>query len=137
MIAVSDRVHVFARPEFKERLTWCFTTVLGCDPALSLNAPGLSEPILAFRFPHGGALSVEFTDDAPEQRQARRGAWLEIKADDPAALQEKILAAGLPLVTHPATTTFYFAAPGCQVFGIVSALHPPTVSEEVRGLHDP
>lgn len=133
MIAVSNRVHIFARPEIKERLTWCFTTVLRCNPPGSLDGPGITEPILAFRFPAGGSLSVEFTDDAPEERHAHRGAWLEIQADDPAILREKILTAGLPQVHYPATTTFYFAAPGGQVFGIVSALHPPTPAEEMRG----
>jgi len=54
MIAVSDRVHIFARPEIKERLTWCFTTVLGGNPPASLDGPGTTEPILAFRFPAGG-----------------------------------------------------------------------------------
>jgi len=131
-VTLSDRAHFFAAPQHKDDLLWCFTTVLGCGPAMSLDGPGLTEPVVAFRFPRGGSVSVEFTDDAPTEQQARRGAWLEITTDDPAALQDKVLAAGLPQVHYPATTTFYFAAPGGQVFGIVPAGHPLTPEEEMR-----
>jgi hypothetical protein len=91
---------------------------------MSLNAPGLAEPILAFRFPGGGSFSVEFTEDALDEQRVRRGAWLEIWSDDPAALKRKILDAGLPQVTHPATNTFYFAVPGGQVLGVVPGRNP-------------
>jgi hypothetical protein len=120
-LAFSNRVHLFARPEVKERLIWCLSTVVGCGAPASLKAQGLSEPILAFRFPDGGSLSIEFREDALDEQQARRGAWLEIGSNDPPTLQSKILDAGLPQVIYPATSAFYFAAPGGQVFGIAPA----------------
>ena len=123
-LAFSNRAHIFASPKVKEKLIWCFRDVLGCGSPMSLNAPGLAEPILAFRFPGGGSFSVEFTEDALDEQRVRRGAWLEIWSNDPAALQRKILDAGLPQVTHPATNTFYFAAPGGQVLGVVSGRNP-------------
>lgn len=119
MISLSNSVHIYARPESREKLVWCFTTILGCEAVTSSDAPGLPAPILAFRFPNGGALSVEFTEDALDERQARRGAWLEVKSDDPAALQRKVVEAGLPQVKHPANDHFYFVAPGGQVMRIV------------------
>lgn len=119
MIAVSNRAHIYVRPDVKEQLKSCFTTVLGCEPAVSLDNPGQADPILAFRFPNGGSLSFEFTEDAPDEQQARRGAWLEVKANDPSALKERIRKAGLPQLKHPATSTFYFVVPGGQVVGIV------------------
>jgi hypothetical protein len=119
MIALSNSVHIYARPESKERLAWCFTTLLGCEAVISSDAPGLSVPVLAFRFAGGGALSVEFTEDALDEQQARWGAWLEIKADDAPALQRKVLESGLLRLKHPANDHFYFAAPGGQVFRIV------------------
>src|SRR5258708_26250014 len=67
VLAFSDRAHIFARPDVKEKLTWCFSAVLGCGAPQSLNAPGLFEPILAFRFPSGRPLSVEFTEDALDE----------------------------------------------------------------------
>lgn len=119
MIALSNSVHIYARPESREKLAWCFTTILGCEAVVSPDAPGAPEPILAFRFPNGGSLSVEFTDDALDEQQARRGAWLEVKADDPVALQRTVREAGLPLLKHLANDHFYFAAPGGQVLRIV------------------
>jgi len=123
-LAFSNRAHIFASPGVKERLTWCLSTVIGCGAPMSLSAPGLREPILAFRFPGGGSLSIEFTEEALDEQHLRRGAWLEIRSNDPSGLKEKILGAGFSQVTYPATNTFYFAAPGGQVFGIVPARNP-------------
>ncbi|HEX5506319.1 MAG TPA: hypothetical protein VFW96_27125 [Thermomicrobiales bacterium] len=119
MTALSNSVHIYARPESTEGLVRCFTAILGAEVVASADAPGLPTPVLAFRFPGGGALSVEFTADALDERQARRGAWLEIQADDAAAVQRRIREAGLPQLRHPANDHFYFAAPGGQVLRIV------------------
>ena len=118
MNALTNRAHILARPGVKEKLTWCFSTVLGCGAPVSLAAPGKPEPILAFRFPTGGSVSVEFTEEALDEMQARRGAWLEVKSDDPEALKKRILEAGLPELHYWATKNFYFEAPGGQVFGV-------------------
>jgi hypothetical protein len=123
-LAGSNRTHLFVKPAFKEKFVWYFSTLLGCGTAMSLKAPGLAEPILAWRFPGGGALSVEFTDAALDEEQAGRGAWLELWAAEPEALKKTILEAGLKQVRYPATNTFYFAAPGGQIFGIVAASNP-------------
>jgi hypothetical protein len=123
-LAFGNRTHLFVRPEAKEKFIWCFTTVLGCGAPMSLSAPGLAEPILAWRFPGGGSLSVEFTEDALDEGQARRGAWLEIWSGDPAALKKKVLDAGLEQVRYGPTNTFYFAAPGGQILGNVSGANP-------------
>ena len=123
-LAFGNRAHIFAKPAVKEKLIWCFETVLGCGAPMSLRAPGLAEPIVAFRFPGGGSLSVEFTEDALDEAQMRRGAWLEVWSDDVAGLKKKVLEAGLMQVTYPATNTFYFTAPGGQILGIVSGRHP-------------
>ncbi|HTE86600.1 MAG TPA: hypothetical protein VK821_17910 [Dehalococcoidia bacterium] len=93
--------------------------VLGCDGPISLKAPGLSEPILAWNFPNGGSLSAEFTDDALDEPQARRGCWLEIKAADPAVITKKLREAGLPEVTYLGND--YFVLPGGQVVRVAPA----------------
>jgi hypothetical protein len=113
MLTLSNRVHFFAPPAAQAALTQFFTELLGCPAAL---LPGSS--ILLVRFPNT-SLSVDFTADALDEQQARRGAWLELTTDDPAALEAKVLAAGLPLVAYP-TGRFYFQAPGGQVFGIAA-----------------
>jgi hypothetical protein len=88
MISLGHRVHMFAHPSTMERLRWCFDTVLGCGPEISLALPGLPDPVLAYRFPGGGSVSIEFTTDGLDEAAARRGAWLEIQADDPQALKQ-------------------------------------------------
>jgi hypothetical protein len=128
-LAVSDtlslgtRAHFTAKPAVQDKLTSCFSTVLRCGPPLVVNAPGVAGPILAFRFPNGGSVSVELSDDALDEHLARRGAWLEIQTDDVDTLKRRILDAGLEQIEYPATTTFYFFAPGGQVFGIVDPRH--------------
>ena len=121
MTTFSNRAHLYVRPEVKERLVSCLTSVFGCVGPASLNAPGLAEPILAFRFPGGGSISFEFRADALEEADARRAAWLEVKTDDVPRLQQAILDAGLTQLRHPATSTFYCVLPGGQVVGIVAA----------------
>ncbi len=79
---------------------------------------------------------MEFNEDALDEQQARRGAWLEVRVDDPSALKQKILDAGLPQVEYIATNTFYFVVPGGQVLGIVSALIDPGTGELCRPLKE-
>jgi hypothetical protein len=61
----------------------------------------------------GGNLSIEFTADAPDDDQPRLGAWLELRASDPATVMRSVLDAGLTPVAHPGHPCyFYFLAPG-------------------------
>src|SRR5690348_1073069 len=100
MIAQSNRVHTFARPDSREKLIEFFTDILGCQV--------VPAPVLVFAFSNGASLSVKFTEDALDEQQARRGAWLELKNDDAAGLKEKVLAAGLPKVEFTGNNYFYF-----------------------------
>jgi hypothetical protein len=120
MIALSNAIHLYARPDTKEQLLEFFTSMLGLEAVASSDAVGSPEPIYAFEFSNGASLSVEFTEDALDDQQAQRGAWLELRTDDAVGLQQKVLAAGLPRVVHPYTPFFYVQAPGGQVFRIVS-----------------
>jgi uncharacterized protein YciI len=123
MLALSNRAHLFVHPGHKEALTRCLTTVLGCAAPLRLDAPGLEEPVLAFELPDGGSVSVEFTKDAPGEPEAGQRAWLEVRTDDPSALRQRVLEAGLTEVRHFGHD-FYFRLPGGQVVG-VAAVEPP------------
>lgn len=118
MTALGDNVHIFVRPHRREELVRCFETVLGC-PVRTVELPGIAEPMLVVKFPDGGALSIEFVDDAPDDDEPRLGAWLELRADDPAALMCAAMDAGLREVKHPGHP-YYFMAPGGQVFTIAS-----------------
>jgi hypothetical protein len=72
----------------------------------------------------GRHLSIEFTDDAPDDEQPQFGAWLELRANDPAAM----LDAGLAEVKHPGHP-YHFMIPGGQVFTIA----PTSWTRRVRG----
>ena len=116
MTALGSNAHIFAQVRRREQLRWCFATVLGC-PVAEVDHPGMPEPMLVVRFPGGGNLSIEFTTDAPDADQPRLGAWLELRAGDPAAVMRTVLDAGLIEVRHPGHP-YYFMAPGGQVFTI-------------------
>ena len=121
MISLSNSIHLYARPEAKERFLEFFTNILGLEAVVSADAVGSPEPIYAFKFSNGASISVEFTEDALSDLQARRGAWLELRTDDALELQQKVQAFGLKRVIHPFTPFFYIQAPGGQVFRIVSS----------------
>lgn len=109
MIALKNRVHLFTHPKNKEALIDCFTMLLGGSIIAAPNS-------LAFQFADGSAVSVDFTeevDDALDEQQARRGAWLELETDEPLPLMEKILAAGYRHFEYKAF--FYLQIPGGQV----------------------
>jgi hypothetical protein len=121
MIALSNSIHLYARPDTKEQLLEFFTSMLGLQAVESSDAVGSPEPIYAFAFSNGASLSVEFTEDALSDQLAQRGAWLELRTDDAVGLQQKVQAFGLPRVVHPYTPFSYIQAPGGQVFRIVSS----------------
>src|SRR5713226_8590587 len=103
MIALSNSIHIYARPDTKEQLLAFFTSMLGLQAVESADAVGSPEPIYAFAFSNGASLSVEFTQDALSDQQAQRGAWLELRTDDAVGLQQKVQAFGLKRVIHPYT----------------------------------
>ena len=105
MTALGSNAHIFARPHRRQELRWCFETALGCGPVATVE------------FPDGGSLSIEFTDQAPDDDHPRLGAWLELRAGDPAAVMRAALDAGLPEVKHPGHP-YYVMVPGGQVFTI-------------------
>lgn len=120
MIALSNTVHLYARPNTREPLLAFFTEVLGLQvhevAKDYLHSP---EPMYAVTFSNGASLSVEFTEDALSSEQAERGAWLELQTEDAPSLQQKAQEAGLKRIVHPKTPFFYIQAPGGQVFRIV------------------
>lgn len=120
MTSLGNNAHLFAKPHRREELRWLFETVLECGPVATVGHPGIAEPMLVVRFPRGGALSIEFIDDADDSDEPRRATWLELRADNPAALMHKVLGAGIHEVKHPGHP-HYFMAPGGQVSTIAPA----------------
>src|SRR5258707_5232672 len=77
MIALSNSIHIYARPDTKEQLLAFFTSMLGLQAVESADAVGSPEPIYAFAFSNGASLSVEVTQDSLSDQQAKRGTWIE------------------------------------------------------------
>jgi hypothetical protein len=117
MIALGSNVHIFAQPYRREELARCFETVVGGSPVRTVEFPGIDQPMLIVSFPGGGHLSIEFTNEAPDDEHPRLGAWLELRADDPPAVLQAALDAGFMQVRHPGHP-YYFMIPGGQVFTI-------------------
>jgi hypothetical protein len=117
MIALGCNAHIFARPHRRDELARCFEIAFGGCSVRTVEFPGVDGPMLVISFPGGGHLSVEFTDDAPDDERPRLGAWLELRADDPAAVWRAAVDAGLSQVSHPAHP-YYVMIPGGQVFTI-------------------
>ena len=118
MITLRNRVHMFTHPKNKEPLIEFFTTLLSCKMMVAPSS--LPQPILAFSFVNGSSLSIEFTEevvDALDEKQARRGAWLELETDEPSTLKEKLLEAGYRQFDYT-EGFFYFQIPGGQVMRI-------------------
>src|SRR5579863_10055861 len=108
MIALSNSVHLYARPESKEQLLDFFTSILELEVTPAAKAYiSSSKPMYAVAFSNGASLSVEFTEDALSDQQAQRGAWLELSTDDAVRLQQKVQAFGLKRIVHPSTPFFY------------------------------
>jgi hypothetical protein len=116
VIALGSNVHIFARPHRRQELAQCFETVLG-SPVRIVQFPGIDRPMLVVSFPGGGHISIEFVDEAPDDERPRLDAWLELRADDPAAVLRTAVEAGLVRVEHPGHP-YYFMIPGGQVFTI-------------------
>jgi hypothetical protein len=131
MIALGSNVHIFARPHRREELARCLETVSGGSPVRTVEFPGIDQPMLMVSFPGGGHLSIEFTDNAPDDDQPRLGAWLELRADDPPAVLRAALDAGLIQVKHPGHP-YYFMIPGGQVFTIACLEASAFMDEEKR-----
>lgn len=119
MTAIGNNVHLFARPHRRAELRRCFEDLLQCG-VRTVAHPAMPEPMLLVDFPDGGHLSIEFREDAPDEEEGpRRGAWLELRVDDPGATMASLLAGGLTEVSHPGHP-HYFMAPGGQVFTVVA-----------------
>jgi hypothetical protein len=119
------RVHLFVRPEARERLLTLIREILDCT-VVELDF-GMSQPIMLVRFPDGSSFSVETSELAPTEPgdealgddSALRGAWIEFRTGDLAGYTARLTAAGIPHFRHAGSNHTYFSAPGGQVFRLL------------------
>jgi hypothetical protein len=127
--ALGARVHLFVRPEAREKFTSLFRDVLECD-AVELDF-GLTHPILLISFGDASRFSVEFSGLAPEDPAgatlddgtAFRGAWIEFRTTDVPEYQRRLRQAGIREFRHSGSTHVYFSAPGGQVFRLIDVAY--------------
>lgn len=125
IVAMGARVHLFVRPDKREEFISLWRDVLKCN--VVERDFGMDHPIALVVFPDGSSFSVEFSGLAPEHysgtqlddERAFRGAWLEFKTHDAAAIEQKLHDAGIRSFRHPPSPHTYFSAPGGQVFRII------------------
>ena len=117
MTAVGDNAHFFAQPQRRTELA---AALAALGPLRTVEHPALPEPLLVIVPEGGGSLSVEFRPDAPDSDTPRLGAWLELRAENPAELFAALLRSGFTAVEHPAHE-HYVMAPGGQVFALAAA----------------
>jgi hypothetical protein len=122
------RVHLFVRPEERDRFIALFRDVLSCR-VKEVDA-GFAQPILFVGFDDGSGFSVEFTRLAPEaplatidDEHAFRGAWIEFRTAELDRLQAALRGAGVPHFRHAGSDHEYFSAPGGQVFRLIDVSH--------------
>jgi hypothetical protein len=125
LTALGARVHIFVKPAARQAFTELFRNVLGC--AVVERDFGLEHPILLVTFEDGSSFSVEFTDLAPDESEARpvedrhafHGAWIEFRTRDFEGTLAALRGAHLHEFRHPGSPHAYFVAPGGQVFRVL------------------
>lgn len=103
------------RPGHRDAMRALFLKVF--DAALSTPMDGLD----LFKLSDGLSVGVFYEDDALDEAQARKGAWLEFAVDDAAAGAALLEKLGVARVAYSDTTHAYFQAPGGPVFRVAGA----------------
>ena len=113
VIALGSNVHIFVRPHRRAELAQCFESVLAA-PYGPLSSPASISRCSWSAFPAG---DISASSSPTKHPMMSSRAWLELRADDPAAVLQAALGAGLTEVRHPGHP-YYFMIPGGQVFTI-------------------
>lgn len=115
-VAIGTHAKIVARHADQQRIRAFYRDVLGC--VLTKE----SRDVDYIRFAGGFFLAVLYRDAAPEPDELERAIWLELCAEDPAEVRQKIVAFGVREIAMPADVEhIYFHAPGGPVFRLVGA----------------
>jgi len=92
VIALSNTIHFYARPDAKDRLLKFFADVLGLKvrPVTLLYVKGSPEPMYAVEFSNGARMSVEFAADALSDQQSERAPWFELRTEMRSSCSKKL-----------------------------------------------
>ncbi len=113
-VAIGNHSKIVSRRADQDRIRAFYKDVLGCQ--LTKQTPDVDY----IRFDQGFFLAVLYSDQAIGEAEARASIWLELRTEDPAALNERILKFGVHRIEMPGAEHLYFQAPGGQVFRVVT-----------------
>ena len=114
-INLGEHSKITVKPAERERLQSFYRDVLGCKVVTKSQAVDLIE--LGPNF----YIGVNYDEATLSDSDARKAIWLELRAEDPDGLREKILSVGIQRIEFWDKERFYFQAPGGQVFRLTGA----------------
>jgi len=115
MVIIGNHMKLTLTPDLRERAREFYATVCECR-TLASPRPDLD----LYQFEGGFVVGIFFApaEEVLTEAEYLKSAWLEIKASDPAAWKQRLLAFGVRELPYEDTSRFYFQAPGGQVFRI-------------------
>ncbi len=113
-VSIGNHSKIVALRTEQARIRAFYEDVLGCE--LTKKTPDVDY----IRFEDNFFLAVLYQDQALSAADARSSIWLELRSDDPAALDRRILDFGVHRIEMPDAEHLYFQAPGGQVFRVVA-----------------
>lgn len=114
-LSLGEHSKIAVAPAERERLRTFYRDVLGCKVIAKSKASDLIHLGPSFY------IGVNYDAAALSDSGGQKAIWLELRADDPEALREKILQFGIKGIEFWDKDHFYFQAPGGQVFRIAGA----------------
>ena len=112
-IALGENSKMVIRPSDRERVQRFYRDLLGCRVTAKSKAMDLIQLGTDFYI---GAM---YDDSALSDADRLNSIWLELRAEDPDGLKQKIQGFGCKEVEFWDKEHFYFQAPGGQVFRLV------------------
>lgn len=111
-VAFGNHAKLTARAIDRTRIRKFYHEVLGCEITRR------SDDIDFFRFDADFFVAVIYDNGTLSEDEQTKSIWLELKADDPAALTKRIRDFGVREIESWEKDRLYFQAPGGQVFRV-------------------
>jgi O-phosphoseryl-tRNA(Cys) synthetase len=115
VVSLGENLKLSALPSERNRIRLFYGDVLGCP--LTKTAENAD----VFRLGATFYIGVIYEDSVLSDQEALRSAWLELRADHPEELKQKILNFGIKQIPHWDKEHFYFQAPGGQAYRVVGS----------------
>jgi catechol 2,3-dioxygenase-like lactoylglutathione lyase family enzyme len=114
-VSLGPDMNLVARRSERDRIRRFYRDILG------FQITKTTERIDIFAAHNGFYLGVTYADDPQSEEERRHSIWLELRAERPEELKEKILKFGIAPIDFWDKGHFYFQAPGGQVYRLVGA----------------